>query len=111
MIFIGSNPAGDGRSCMMLAIDAQNREIRTIEALSNGDQLHPVQAAFVQHDGMQCGFCTPGMVMSCAHLFESNPKPTMADIRQAISGNICRCGTYPKVIEAVLSATNQKIEA
>ena len=98
-------------SCMTLAIDAQNREIRTIEALSNGDQLHPVQAAFVQHDGMQCGFCTPGMVMSCAHLFENNPKPTAADIRQAISGNICRCGTYPKVIEAVLSATNQKIEA
>jgi len=98
-------------SCMTLAIDAQGQEIRTVEALANADQLHPVQAAFVQHDGMQCGYCTPGMVMSCTHLFESNPKPSVADIRQAISGNICRCGTYPKIFEAVLSATNQKSEA
>ncbi|MBV9061666.1 MAG: (2Fe-2S)-binding protein [Alphaproteobacteria bacterium] len=98
-------------SCMTLAIDAQARKIRTIESLGQADKLHPVQAAFIEHDGMQCGFCTPGMVMSCTHLVESNPHPSDADVRQAISGNICRCGTYPKVIAAVLSATNQKSEA
>jgi xanthine dehydrogenase YagT iron-sulfur-binding subunit len=98
-------------SCMTLAVDAQSKKIRTVEAIAEGDKLHPVQAAFIQHDGMQCGYCTPGMIMSCTHLFESNPKPTTAEIRQAISGNICRCGTYPKIFEAVLTATGQSKES
>ena len=94
-------------SCMTLALDAVGHQVTTIEGLSSGDQLHPVQAAFVRHDAMQCGFCTPGMVMSCASLIENNPHPTEADVRYAVSGNICRCGTYPKVFAAALDAANQ----
>jgi xanthine dehydrogenase YagT iron-sulfur-binding subunit len=91
-------------SCMTLAIDAGKREIKTIEGLAKGDQLHPVQEAFVEHDALQCGFCTPGMVMSCAALLDRNPNPSEADVRQAVRGNICRCGTYPKVFDATLAA-------
>jgi xanthine dehydrogenase YagT iron-sulfur-binding subunit len=91
-------------SCMTFALDAVDRRITTIEGLGDPAHLHPVQAAFVEHDGLQCGYCTPGMVMSCASLLERNPNPTAADVQQAISGNICRCGTYPKVVEAALAA-------
>jgi xanthine dehydrogenase YagT iron-sulfur-binding subunit len=91
-------------SCMTFALDAVDRKIITIEGLGDPAHLHPVQAAFVEHDGMQCGYCTPGMVMSCAALLERNPNPSAADVQQAISGNICRCGTYPKVVEAALAA-------
>ena len=94
-------------SCMTLAYDAVGRQITTIEGLSSGDQLHPVQAAFVKHDALQCGFCTPGMVMSCVSLLENNRHPTEADVRYAVSGNICRCGTYPKVFAATLEASGQ----
>lgn len=90
-------------SCTTFALDAADRKITTIEGLGDPANLHPVQAAFVEHDGMQCGYCTPGMVMSCAALLKHNPNPTAADVQQAISGNICRCGTYPKVVEAVLA--------
>ena len=95
-------------SCMTLAIDVGSREVRTIEGLAQGDVLHPVQAAFIEHDAMQCGYCTPGMVMSCAALLERNPNPTEADVRQATSGNLCRCGTYPKVFDATLAAAGRK---
>jgi xanthine dehydrogenase YagT iron-sulfur-binding subunit len=98
-------------SCMTLAIDAQGREIRTIEGLARGDTLHPVQEAFVEHDALQCGFCTPGMVMSCAALLKRNPNPTADDVKQAVSGNLCRCGTYPKVLEATLAAAKQSATA
>lgn len=91
-------------SCMTLAMDAVGHDVTTIEGIGSAEHLHPVQAAFIKHDGMQCGFCTPGMVMSCTHLVRSNPNPTAADVKTAISGNICRCGTYPKVIDAALSA-------
>ncbi len=91
-------------SCMTLAIDAVGHHVTTIEGLSAGDHLHPLQAAFVKHDAMQCGFCTPGMVMSCAALLERNPKPSEHDVRHAVSGNLCRCGTYPKVFAATLDA-------
>jgi xanthine dehydrogenase YagT iron-sulfur-binding subunit len=94
-------------SCMTLAIDAVGHQVMTIEGLSNGDQMHPVQTAFVRHDAMQCGFCTPGMVMSCAALLDRNPHPTEADVRYAVSGNLCRCGTYPKVFSATLDAAGQ----
>lgn len=95
-------------SCMTLAMDVANRNVTTVEGLAQGSNLHPVQAAFVAHDALQCGFCTSGMVMSCAALVERNPQPTVADVRTAISGNICRCGTYPKVLEAALAAAQRK---
>lgn len=92
-------------SCMTLAIDAMGHEVTTIEGLSATEaQPHPLQTAFVKHDAMQCGFCTPGMVMSCAALLEKNPNPSEQDVRHAISGNLCRCGTYPKVFAATLEA-------
>lgn len=95
-------------SCMTFALDAVDRKITTIEGLGDPAHLHPVQAAFVEHDGMQCGYCTPGMVMSCAALLERNPTPSAAEVQQAISGNICRCGTYPKVVEAVLATARSR---
>ncbi len=98
-------------ACMTLSVDAVGREITTIEGLSAGDTMHPVQAAFVKHDAMQCGFCTPGMVMSCAALLERNPKPSLDDVKHAVSGNLCRCGTYPKVFAATLDVAQQRAQA
>ncbi|GAC1356185.1 MAG: hypothetical protein NVSMB3_02200 [Acidobacteriaceae bacterium] len=95
-------------ACMTLAIDAVGREITTIEGMSHGETMHPVQAAFVKHDAMQCGFCTPGMVMSCAALLERNANPNLADVKHAISGNLCRCGTYPKIFAATLDVAQQR---
>jgi xanthine dehydrogenase YagT iron-sulfur-binding subunit len=88
-------------SCMMLAIEVGPRPVTTIEGLASGDTLHPVQVAFIAHDAVQCGFCTPGQVVSAAALVESNPSPSNDEIRHAMSGNICRCGTYPKIEEAI----------
>ena len=94
-------------SCMTLAMDARGKQIKTIEGLAKGDQLHPVQEQFIACDAMQCGFCTPGMIMSCAALLEQNKSPTLDDVKQATRGNLCRCGTYPKVFEATLAAAKQ----
>jgi aerobic-type carbon monoxide dehydrogenase small subunit (CoxS/CutS family) len=91
-------------SCMVLAVDVGPRKVTTIEGLASGETLHPVQAAFVAHDAVQCGFCTPGLVMSCAALIDGNPSPTPDDVRAAISGHLCRCGTLPHVIAATLDA-------
>jgi xanthine dehydrogenase YagT iron-sulfur-binding subunit len=91
-------------SCMTLAIDAAGHQVTTIEGIAEDEHLKELPAAFVRHDAMQCGFCTPGMVMSCAALLERNPHPTEADVRYAVSGNLCRCGTYPKVFAATLDA-------
>jgi len=91
-------------SCMTLAIDAIGHRITTIEGLSAEGEAHPLQTAFVKHDALQCGFCTPGMVMSCAALLERNPHPSEQDVRHAISGNLCRCGTYPKIFAATVEA-------
>jgi xanthine dehydrogenase YagT iron-sulfur-binding subunit len=91
-------------SCMILAVDAIGHHITTIEGIAPEGALHPLQAAFVKHDAMQCGFCTPGMVMSCAALLERNPHPSETDVRHAVSGNLCRCGTYPKIFAATLDA-------
>src|SRR5271155_3572593 len=95
-------------ACMTLSIDTVGREVTTIEGLSHGDTMHPVQVAFVKHDAMQCGFCTPGMVMSCAALLERNPKPTLSDVKHAVSGNLCRCGTYPKIFSATLDVARER---
>lgn len=93
-------------ACMTLAVDAVGRQITTIEGLSHGDTMHPIQAAFVKHDAMQCGFCTPGMVMSCAALLKRNQHPNLDDVKHAVSGNLCRCGTYPKVFAATLEVAH-----
>lgn len=95
-------------ACMMLAVEVGARKVTTIEGLAHGDTLHPVQAAFIEHDAMQCGFCTPGMVMSCAALLEHTPHPGAGDVKAAISGHLCRCGTYPHVVEATLAAAASK---
>jgi aerobic-type carbon monoxide dehydrogenase small subunit (CoxS/CutS family) len=91
-------------SCMLLAVDVHGRKIRTVEGLATGDKLHPIQGAFVKHDALQCGFCTPGMLMSCAHLVETTKNPTEEQIRAAVAGNLCRCGTYPNVFSACREA-------
>jgi xanthine dehydrogenase YagT iron-sulfur-binding subunit len=91
-------------ACSMLAIEAQGKAIRTADGLTEGTVLHPVQQAFCDHDGLMCGFCTPGFVTAVAALLEKNPKPTRQEARKALDGNICRCGTYPRVLEAALNA-------
>jgi xanthine dehydrogenase YagT iron-sulfur-binding subunit len=97
-VFLDGKPVN---SCLVLAVDAAGREVTTIEGLAKGPELHPVQAAFVKHDAAMCGFCTPGMVMSCAALLSVTKNPTDEQIRRAVAGNLCRCGTYPHVFAAV----------
>lgn len=87
-------------SCITLALDCEGRAITTIEGLSNGNELHPVQQAFMQYDALQCGFCTPGQILSMSALLEKNSAPTEEEIRQGMSGNLCRCGAYVKILEA-----------
>ncbi len=97
----------DGRavySCSTLAIEAQGKPIRTVEGLTEGTVLHPVQQAFCDADGLMCGFCTPGFVMAAVALLEKHPNPTTAQARAMLDGNICRCGTYRGVLEAALKA-------
>jgi aerobic carbon-monoxide dehydrogenase small subunit len=93
------------KSCSIFAADVNGSEIVTIEGLSTGvRELHPVQQAFVDHQGLQCGFCTPGMVLSALALLEENPRPTEDDIRHAISGNLCRCTGYQFIVESIQAA-------
>ncbi len=94
-------------ACMTLALDAQGEQITTIEGLAKGDLLHPLQESFIENDALQCGFCTPGMIMSCKALLDRNPTPTLEDVKEAVSGNLCRCGTYPHVFEATLDAAKK----
>ena len=89
------------RSCLLLAVEAEGRVITTIEGLSRGEKLHPVQDAFIEHHAIQCGFCSPGMIITTSALLKKNPKPTEDEIRRAISGNICRCTGYAKIVDAV----------
>ncbi|MGE5813969.1 MAG: (2Fe-2S)-binding protein [Acidobacteriota bacterium] len=98
----------DGRTiyaCSTLAIEMQGRNIRTIEGLAEGTALHPVEQAFCESDALMCGFCTPGFVTSTVALLEKNPKPTPDEVRKALDGNICRCGTYKRVLEAALKSS------
>ena len=100
----------DGKAvyaCMMLAIDAQGKQITTVEGLADGDNLHPVQEAFIQHDAMMCGFCTPGFIVSSAVLLNENANPTLEEIKVGLSGNTCRCGTYPFIFDAVKTASRK----
>jgi len=91
-------------SCLVLAVEADGQEITTIEGLSEGDKLHPIQEAFVEHAGMQCGFCTPGMIMSAKELLDRNPDPSEREIREGIAGNVCRCTGYTKIVESIDAA-------
>jgi xanthine dehydrogenase YagT iron-sulfur-binding subunit len=94
-------------SCSLLAIEAEGRDIQTVEGLSSSDEkMHAVQHAFVNNDAQQCGFCTPGLVMAAKALLDHNPKPTRAEVEKGLSGNICRCGTYVGVRQAVLDAAS-----
>jgi xanthine dehydrogenase YagT iron-sulfur-binding subunit len=95
-------------SCMVLAAEADSCSVTTIEGLANGECLHPVQEAFIAHDALQCGFCTPGLIMSCAALLERVPDPTVDDVKAATGGHLCRCGVYPHVIAATLAAAKAR---
>jgi aerobic-type carbon monoxide dehydrogenase small subunit (CoxS/CutS family) len=94
-------------ACLVLAREAHGRDIVTIEGLSPRGELHPIQRALVEHGGTQCGFCTPGIVLSAKALLDSNPSPTPHDVRHAIAGNICRCTGYDKIVDAILAAAQQ----
>jgi carbon-monoxide dehydrogenase small subunit len=91
-------------SCSYLALQADGREVTTVEGLAEGDELAPLQRALLEHGGVQCGFCTPGMLISATALLRSNPDPSEEDVRIALSGNLCRCTGYDGIIRAVLSA-------
>ncbi|MBP1775588.1 MAG: porD [candidate division NC10 bacterium] len=95
-------------ACMMLAVDAVGHEITTVEGLGTPEKLSPVQAAFVECDAFQCGFCTPGFVVASTALLKKHPNPSLAEIKAGLSGNLCRCGTYSRIFEAVNKAARQR---
>jgi carbon-monoxide dehydrogenase small subunit len=95
------------RSCLTLAVEAQGKDIVTIEGLGEDGELHPVQKAFVEHGAIQCGFCSPAMILTSKALLEENPHPTEEEVRRAISGVVCRCTGYAKIVEAVLAAAEE----
>ena len=100
----------DGRSaysCLTLTAACANQAITTIEGIGREDTPHALQAAFIEHDALQCGFCTPGQILAGIALLTENPNPTEDDVRRGMSGNLCRCGTYPKILRAVLAAANE----
>ena len=95
-------------SCTVLAIEAQGRSITTVEGLMQGDNLHPIQQAFIDNDAQQCGFCTPGFVVACKAFLDKHPDPTPEQIQKGLGGNLCRCGTYMGIRAAVMQAANQQ---
>ena len=96
------------RSCITPVVSAAGREVTTIEGLADGDTLHPVQDAFIEHRALQCGFCTPGFIMSAAMFLSRNPRPDESQIRSALSGHICRCGAYGRILRAVKTAAERR---
>ncbi|MBS0192108.1 MAG: (2Fe-2S)-binding protein [Phycisphaerales bacterium] len=108
----GCSVIADGKlinSCMTLAADMQGAKITTIEGLAQGSKLDPVQESFLRHDALQCGYCTPGFIVATRVLLNDIPKPTLAQIKKALSGNICRCGTYTNIFNAALEASGQPV--
>jgi aerobic-type carbon monoxide dehydrogenase small subunit (CoxS/CutS family) len=101
MVLIDGKPAN---SCSVLAVQAGGRDVQTVEGLAAGGSLHPLQSAFIEEGGVQCGFCTPGMLMSAKALLDGNPHPTEAEVRRYLSGNLCRCTGYSGIVRAVLKA-------
>lgn len=96
-------------SCLMLAVEAQHKDILTIEGLSQGGKLDPLQEAFIKYGAIQCGFCTPGMLLTTKALLDRNPKPTELEIKEGISGNLCRCTGYVKIIEAISAVVKNRL--
>lgn len=94
-------------SCLTLTAACDGREIATIEGLARDGELHPVQQAFIDQDALQCGFCTPGQILAAVALLRRQPQPTENDVRRGMSGNLCRCGTYPKIVRAVMAASEE----
>jgi carbon-monoxide dehydrogenase small subunit len=92
-------------SCLLLAIEMEGKKIETIEGLSLDGDLHPLQRAFIEYDGLQCGYCTPGMIMSAKALLSENPNPTMDEVKTALAGNMCRCGSHFKAVKAILAVS------
>lgn len=104
----------DGRpvpSCLLLAVEADGREVLTIEGVAGAGPLHPVQRAFVEHGAVQCGYCTPGMILSAIVLLREHPRPSEAEVRGAIAGNLCRCTGYVRIVEAILAAAGSGVAA
>ncbi|HKJ06364.1 MAG TPA: (2Fe-2S)-binding protein, partial [Flavobacteriaceae bacterium] len=95
------------RSCMIFIEDVENKNVITIEGLSNNEVLHPIQQAFVENDALQCGFCTPGMIMNAYGFLLKNSNPTRKQVLDAMESNLCRCGSYNRIIDAILEAANQ----
>lgn len=100
-VLLNGNPV---TSCLVLAHSAHDAQVNTVEDLATPDALHPVQQAFVERGGLQCGFCTPGLIMAAVGLLDQNPDPTVEEVKYAIGGNLCRCTGYSKVVEAILAA-------
>ncbi len=104
----------DGRlvaSCLVLAVEAQGKSVETIEGMAKGDRLHPLQRAFLEHNGVQCGICTPGILIAARALLERNPDPTESEVRFWLAGNLCRCTGYDKIVRSVLAAAREMREA
>jgi carbon-monoxide dehydrogenase small subunit len=99
------------RACLMLAVQCDGAEVTTVESLAQGERLDPLQQAFRDHHGLQCGFCTPGMLMTLTEFLRSHPEPSEAQVREAISGNLCRCTGYQGIVEAALTAARRMREA
>lgn len=96
------------KSCLVLALQVQGKKVTTIEGLVQGGQLHPIQDSFIEHGAVQCGFCTPGMVLSAKAFLDEHPNPTEEDVKFAIAGNLCRCTGYVKIIEAITDMASRK---
>lgn len=96
------------RSCLLLAVEAEGKDILTIEGLAQGERLHPLQEAFINNGAIQCGFCTPGMILTAKALLDENPSPTEDEIREAICGVLCRCTGYVKIVEAIMAAPKER---
>jgi aerobic carbon-monoxide dehydrogenase small subunit len=98
-------------SCLTLAVTVQGKKVTTIEGLAKGNSLHPLQRAFIDSGAIQCGFCTPGMILTAKAFLDENPHPTVEEVKSALSGNLCRCGGYVKIIEAVMAAAEENRKA
>jgi len=99
------------KSCTVLAVQAEGAEVTTIEGMADGETLHPLQEAFWEHHGLQCGYCTPGMIMAAADLLKRNSSPTEEEVRHALEGNLCRCTGYHNIVKAVMAASGQQVTA
>ena len=107
-VLVGAKPV---YSCTLLAIEAQGVAITTVEGLGTPDQMHPIQAAFVENDAQQCGYCTPGFVVACKAFLDVNPNPTLADVERGLGGNLCRCGTYDGIKHVLLAGGKPAVAA